>query len=132
MEQLGSSSGSSISDESQDTYQGTQCWMNIQIPKDVGARKWKKREKNRAAAQKSRQKQTQKADLLHQEHERLEKDNAALRKEIAQLTKERRFLSKVMQEHEPSCVMCCPDVYLGLLHNTHPLWTDEGLKVAAN
>lgn len=131
MEQLGSSSGSSISDESQDIYTGTQCYMNFQNPKDVG-RKWKKREKNRAAAQKSRQKQTQKADLLHQEHERLEKDNTALRKEIAQLTKEMRFLSKAMQDHEPSCIMCCPDMYQGLLHNTLPLWTDEGLKVAAN
>uniref|UniRef100_A0A4W6BS40 Basic leucine zipper transcriptional factor ATF-like n=1 Tax=Lates calcarifer TaxID=8187 RepID=A0A4W6BS40_LATCA len=52
------------------------------------AKKVMRREKNRIAAQKSRMRQTQKADSLHLESENLEKENAALRKEVKQLTEE--------------------------------------------
>ncbi|XP_036169445.1 basic leucine zipper transcriptional factor ATF-like isoform X1 [Myotis myotis] len=84
-------------------------------------RKVQRREKNRIAAQKSRQRQTQKADTLHlilgpgptlisnadpspsQESEDLEKQNAALRKEIKQLTEEMKYFTSVLSSHEPLC-----------------------------
>ncbi|XP_028677869.1 basic leucine zipper transcriptional factor ATF-like [Erpetoichthys calabaricus] len=62
-----------------------------------------RREKNRLAAQKSRMRQTQKADTLHLESENLEKENAALRKEIKRLTEEAKYLSAVLSSHEPLC-----------------------------
>uniref|UniRef100_H2LYY8 Basic leucine zipper transcriptional factor ATF-like n=1 Tax=Oryzias latipes TaxID=8090 RepID=H2LYY8_ORYLA len=62
-----------------------------------------RREKNRIAAQKSRMRQTQKADSLHLESENLEKENAALRKEVKQLTEEAKYLSSVLSSHEPLC-----------------------------
>ncbi|XP_037688189.1 basic leucine zipper transcriptional factor ATF-like isoform X1 [Choloepus didactylus] len=66
-------------------------------------RKVQRREKNRIAAQKSRQRQTQKADTLHLESEDLEKQNAALRKEIKQLTEEMKYFTSVLSSHEPLC-----------------------------
>ncbi|XP_006632264.1 basic leucine zipper transcriptional factor ATF-like [Lepisosteus oculatus] len=62
-----------------------------------------RREKNRIAAQKSRMRQTQKADSLHLESENLEKENAALRKEVQRLTEEAKHLSTVLSNHEPFC-----------------------------
>ncbi|XP_066533903.1 basic leucine zipper transcriptional factor ATF-like [Hoplias malabaricus] len=66
-------------------------------------RKVMRREKNRIAAQKSRQRQTQKADSLHLESESLEKENAALRKEVKRLTEEAKYLSMVLSNHESVC-----------------------------
>ncbi|XP_046877473.1 basic leucine zipper transcriptional factor ATF-like [Hypomesus transpacificus] len=62
-----------------------------------------RREKNRIAAQKSRMRQTQKADSLHLESENLEKENAALRKEVKRLTEEAKYLTSVLNNHEPLC-----------------------------
>ncbi|XP_072098587.1 basic leucine zipper transcriptional factor ATF-like [Mobula birostris] len=62
-----------------------------------------RREKNRLAAQKSRQRQTQKADTLHQESEHLERENVALRKEIALLNEELNYFSSVLKSHESLC-----------------------------
>ncbi|CAI5683649.1 unnamed protein product [Oreochromis niloticus] len=67
-----------------------------------------RREKNRIAAQKSRLRQTQKADSLHLESENLEKENAALRKEVKQLTEEAKYLSSVLSSHEPLCTGLAP------------------------
>ncbi|XP_069752154.1 basic leucine zipper transcriptional factor ATF-like [Narcine bancroftii] len=64
----------------------------------------RRREKNRIAAQKSRQKQTQRADILHQEYEQLERENASLRKEIQNLRDELKQWVEVVQQHEPHCV----------------------------
>ncbi|XP_038677603.1 basic leucine zipper transcriptional factor ATF-like [Scyliorhinus canicula] len=64
-----------------------------------------RREKNRLAAQKSRQRQTLKADTLHQESEELEKQNAALRKEIKQLNEELKYFSSVLKSHDSICSM---------------------------
>uniref|UniRef100_A0AAA9T7E9 Basic leucine zipper transcriptional factor ATF-like n=1 Tax=Bos taurus TaxID=9913 RepID=A0AAA9T7E9_BOVIN len=71
-------------------------------------RKVQRREKNRIAAQKSRQRQTQKADTLHLESEDLEKQNAALRKEIKQLTEEMKYFTSVLSSHEPLCSVLAP------------------------
>ncbi|XP_075315111.1 basic leucine zipper transcriptional factor ATF-like [Odontesthes bonariensis] len=72
------------------------------------AKKVMRREKNRIAAQKSRMRQTQKADSLHLESENLEKENAALRKEVKQLTEEAKYLSSVLSSHEPLCTGLAP------------------------
>nr|XP_056706711.1 basic leucine zipper transcriptional factor ATF-like [Euleptes europaea] len=66
-------------------------------------RKVQRREKNRIAAQKSRQRQTQKADTLHVESEDLERQNAALRREIKQLTEELKHFSTMLTSHETHC-----------------------------
>ncbi|XP_030071266.1 basic leucine zipper transcriptional factor ATF-like [Microcaecilia unicolor] len=66
-------------------------------------KKVQRREKNRIAAQKSRHRQTQKADTLHLESENLERENASLRKEIKQLTEELKYFSSLLSSHEPLC-----------------------------
>ncbi|KAM6138556.1 LOW QUALITY PROTEIN: basic leucine zipper transcriptional factor ATF-like 3 [Phoenicopterus ruber ruber] len=64
-------------------------------------RKVRRREKNRAA-QRSRKKQTQKADKLHEEYESLER-NTSLKREIGKLTDEMKHLSEVLKDHEKIC-----------------------------
>ncbi|XP_072283696.1 basic leucine zipper transcriptional factor ATF-like [Pyxicephalus adspersus] len=66
-------------------------------------KKVQRREKNRIAAQKSRQRQTQKADTLHVESENLERVNAALRREIRLLREEIKYLTYVLSSHQPAC-----------------------------
>ncbi|XP_061204328.1 basic leucine zipper transcriptional factor ATF-like 3 isoform X1 [Neopsephotus bourkii] len=66
-------------------------------------RKVRRREKNRVAAQRSRKKQTQKADKLHEEYESLEQENTSLRREIGKLTDEMKHLSEVLKDHEKVC-----------------------------
>uniref|UniRef100_A0A803Y1J3 Basic leucine zipper ATF-like transcription factor 3 n=1 Tax=Meleagris gallopavo TaxID=9103 RepID=A0A803Y1J3_MELGA len=63
----------------------------------------RRREKNRVAAQRSRKKQTQKADKLHEEYESLEQENTSLKKEIGKLTDEMKHLSEVLKDHEKIC-----------------------------
>ncbi|XP_034555516.1 basic leucine zipper transcriptional factor ATF-like [Notolabrus celidotus] len=72
------------------------------------AKKVMRREKNRIAAQKSRMRQTQKADSLHLESENLEKENAALRKEVKQLTEEAKYLTSMLSSHESVCTSLAP------------------------
>uniref|UniRef100_A0A8C6QVT1 Basic leucine zipper transcription factor, ATF-like 3 n=1 Tax=Nannospalax galili TaxID=1026970 RepID=A0A8C6QVT1_NANGA len=79
-----------------------------QSPEDDD-RKVRRREKNRVAAQRSRKKQTQRADKLHEEYECLEQENAVLRREISKLTEELRHLSEALKEHEKMCpLLLCP------------------------
>ncbi|XP_065258200.1 basic leucine zipper transcriptional factor ATF-like 3 [Emys orbicularis] len=66
-------------------------------------RKIRRREKNRVAAQRSRKKQTQKADKLHEEYECLEQENTSLKREIGKLTDEMKHLSEVLKDHEKIC-----------------------------
>ncbi|KAM8815125.1 basic leucine zipper transcriptional factor ATF-like 2 isoform 2-T2 [Rhynchonycteris naso] len=67
-------------------------------------RQLKKKQKNRASAQRSRQKHTDKADALHQ-HESLEKRNRALWKEIHDLKAELDWWSQTLSMHEHRCLM---------------------------
>uniref|UniRef100_A0A5F8AJ96 Basic leucine zipper ATF-like transcription factor 3 n=1 Tax=Macaca mulatta TaxID=9544 RepID=A0A5F8AJ96_MACMU len=93
-----------------------------QSPEDDD-RKVRRREKNRVAAQRSRKKQTQKADKLHefyasvnsdgeeteQEYECLEQENTMLRREIGKLTEELKHLTEALKEHEKMCpLLLCP------------------------
>ncbi|XP_021120982.1 basic leucine zipper transcriptional factor ATF-like 3 [Heterocephalus glaber] len=78
-------------------------------PNNDDDRKVRRREKNRVAAQRSRKKQTQKADQLHEEYECLEQENAMLRREIAKLNEELQQLSLALKEHEKMCpLLLCP------------------------
>ncbi|KAM9703215.1 basic leucine zipper transcriptional factor ATF-like 3 [Menidia menidia] len=71
-------------------------------------RRLKKREKNRVAAQKSRKRQTQRADLLHQACELLEQTNRQLRREVDSLSEEQQLLVEALRAHEPLCpIMHC-------------------------
>lgn len=70
-------------------------------------RQLRKKQKNRAAAQRSRQKHTNKADALHQQHESLEKQNHALRKEIQALQAELAWWSQTLHVHERLCPLDC-------------------------
>lgn len=67
------------------------------------SKKVMRREKNRLAAKKSRHRQTQRADTLHQESDDLERENVALRKEIARLNAELRYFSALLKSHESRC-----------------------------
>ncbi|MBN3294888.1 BATF factor, partial [Amia calva] len=78
-----------------------------------------RREKNRIAAQKSRMRQTQKADTLHLESENLEKENAALRKEVQRLTEEAKHLSTVLSNHEPFCSAPLSSQTSDILYSPH-------------
>ncbi|KAM5319359.1 basic leucine zipper transcriptional factor ATF-like 2 isoform 2-T2 [Glossophaga mutica] len=66
-------------------------------------RQLKKKQKNRASAQRSRQKHTDKADALHQ-HESLEKHNHALLKEIQDLQSELAWWRRTWHVHEHLCL----------------------------
>ncbi|KAG8443737.1 hypothetical protein GDO86_009058, partial [Hymenochirus boettgeri] len=80
---------------------------------DISDRKVRRREKNRVAAQRSRKKQTQKADKLHEEYECLEQENSSLKKEIGKLTDELKHLSQVLKDHEQICpYLLCPVNYV--------------------
>ncbi|KAK2504804.1 hypothetical protein MC885_017385 [Smutsia gigantea] len=65
----------------------------------------KKKQKNRVAAQRSRQKHTDKADALHQQHESLEKHNHALQKEIQALQAELVWWTQNLRMHQRLCLM---------------------------
>ncbi|XP_012876473.1 PREDICTED: basic leucine zipper transcriptional factor ATF-like 2 isoform X2 [Dipodomys ordii] len=77
-------------------------------------RQLKKKQKNRVAAQRSRQKHTDKADALH-EHESLEKHNHALRKEIHTLQAELTWWSRTLHLHERQCPLKCASTPTPLL-----------------
>ncbi|KAM4013218.1 basic leucine zipper transcriptional factor ATF-like isoform 1-T3 [Anomaloglossus baeobatrachus] len=79
----------------------TNCSSKQNFSEDM--KKVERREKNRFAAQKSRQRQTQKADTLHVESENLELLNAALRREIRCLRHQLKCLTCVLSNHQPQC-----------------------------
>ncbi|KAM4522861.1 LOW QUALITY PROTEIN: basic leucine zipper transcriptional factor ATF-like 3 [Odontesthes bonariensis] len=82
-------------------------------------RRLRRREKNRAAAQKSRKRQTQRADLLHETCELLEQRNRQLRREVDSLSEEQHLLTEALRAHEPFCpIMHCS-------YASSPLQTDN-------
>ncbi|XP_030628064.1 basic leucine zipper transcriptional factor ATF-like 3 [Chanos chanos] len=70
---------------------------------DDDDKRLKRREKNRVAAQRSRKRQTQRADELHEAYECLEQENSSLRKEVQLLIEEQRLLTEALKAHEPLC-----------------------------
>ncbi|XP_026551163.1 basic leucine zipper transcriptional factor ATF-like 3 [Pseudonaja textilis] len=82
---------------------------------DDDERRVRRREKNRVAAQRSRKKQTQKADKLHEEYECLEQENSSLKREIGKLTDEVKHLSEVLRNHEKICPLLHCALNFGLI-----------------
>ncbi|CAM5166262.1 unnamed protein product [Natator depressus] len=117
---LSQSSTSCLSEDSQDG--------NILMPgvNSLEEKKLKRRQKNRAAAQRSRQKHTEKADELHQQHEKLEQDNTALKKEIETLKEELKYWTQMLKNHESTC----PDMLTPSLPTQTPIlhWLAEELN----
>ncbi|KAM9495731.1 basic leucine zipper transcriptional factor ATF-like 3 [Clarias gariepinus] len=75
-------------------------------------RRMKRREKNRVAAQRSRKRQTQRADELHEAYEYLEQQNSLLKKEVQLLLEEQRRLAEALNLHEPLCPVLNANVNL--------------------
>lgn len=71
----------------------------------TGNRGTKRQAKNRDAARKSRKKQTERADELHEELQNLEQSNSALQKEIASLKREFHRYTTALERHEPFCCL---------------------------
>ncbi|NP_001091208.1 basic leucine zipper transcriptional factor ATF-like isoform X1 [Xenopus laevis] len=92
------------SDRNEQGYSSSPPSSNKQDSSD-DTKKNHRREKNRIAAQKSRQRQTEKADSLHIESENLERLNSALRGEISGLREELKYLTCVLSTHQPVCVL---------------------------
>ncbi|XP_052047706.1 basic leucine zipper transcriptional factor ATF-like 2 isoform X2 [Apodemus sylvaticus] len=82
------------------------CQANTPQDLEESQNQLKKKQKNRLAAQRSRQKHTSKADALHQ-HESLEKQNCALRKEIQALQSELAVWGRSLHLHERLCGVDC-------------------------
>ncbi|XP_078799204.1 basic leucine zipper transcriptional factor ATF-like 3 isoform X2 [Oryzias latipes] len=82
-------------------------WQVQQCTLDEG-RRLKRREKNRVAAQRSRKRQMQRADLLHEACELLEQRNKSLKREVESLSEEQHFLTEALRAHEPFCpsILC--------------------------
>ncbi|XP_067118092.1 basic leucine zipper transcriptional factor ATF-like 2 [Osmerus mordax] len=68
----------------------------------------KRKERNRDAARKSRKKQTDKADLLHQELQGLEKAKSTLEKEILGLRRDHKLYSCALVQHQACCSLLLP------------------------
>ncbi|XP_021454099.2 basic leucine zipper transcriptional factor ATF-like 3 [Oncorhynchus mykiss] len=75
----------------------------------------KRRENNRMAAQKSRNRQTQRADELHKAYECLDQKNRLLKKEVQFLSEEQMRLTEALKAHEPLCLIrhCVPTLGSG-------------------
>ncbi|XP_042368712.1 flocculation protein FLO11 [Plectropomus leopardus] len=71
----------------------------------MGDRGRKRQEKNRDAARRSRRKQTERADELHEELQGLERSNSALKKEIAALKKDLHLYMTALERHKPFCCL---------------------------
>ncbi|KAG7498016.1 basic leucine zipper transcriptional factor ATF-like 2 [Solea senegalensis] len=71
----------------------------------VGHTGMKRRAKNRDAARRTRRKQTERADELHEELQCLEQANSAFQKEIAALKKDFHHYTDVLAHHEPYCLL---------------------------
>ncbi|XP_041094052.1 fos-related antigen 1-like [Polyodon spathula] len=62
-----------------------------------------RRERNKLAAAKCRNRRRELTDTLQAETEKLESDKAALQKEVSELEKEKEKLELVLQAHQPIC-----------------------------
>uniref|UniRef100_A0ABM5F9M7 Basic leucine zipper transcriptional factor ATF-like 3 n=1 Tax=Pogona vitticeps TaxID=103695 RepID=A0ABM5F9M7_9SAUR len=97
------------------TLQRSSSSEGAQQSHEEDERKVRRREKNRVAAQRSRKKQTQKADKLHEEYECLEQENISLKREIGKLTDELKHLSEALRNHEKVCPLLHCSLNFGLI-----------------
>lgn len=64
-----------------------------------------RQDKNRNSARKSRRKQMERADELHEELQCLERSNSAIKKEIAALKKDLHLYTSALERHQPFCCL---------------------------
>nr|XP_020499334.1 basic leucine zipper transcriptional factor ATF-like 2 [Labrus bergylta] len=101
--QYDSNSPSSMSaEENHSNNAGSEREGEVQQEGRGGVRRQKK---NRDAARKSRKKQTERADELHEELQTLERSNTALKKEIASLKKDFNLYTTALERHVPVCTL---------------------------
>ncbi|XP_066281346.1 uncharacterized protein [Branchiostoma lanceolatum] len=67
-----------------------------------------RRERNRVAAAKCRNKKRERGELLQEESERLESHNERLKSEISRLQEEKEKIAYLLQFHRPTCIMKAP------------------------
>ncbi|XP_035677294.1 uncharacterized protein LOC118416309 isoform X1 [Branchiostoma floridae] len=67
-----------------------------------------RRERNRIAAAKCRNKKRERGELLQEESERLESQNERLKSEISRLQEEKEKIAYLLQFHRPTCIMKAP------------------------
>uniref|UniRef100_A0AAY5EE62 BZIP domain-containing protein n=1 Tax=Electrophorus electricus TaxID=8005 RepID=A0AAY5EE62_ELEEL len=84
-------------------HKGLKTDSPASVSSDDDEKRMKRREKNRVAAQRSRKRQTQRADELHEAYECLEQQNSLLKKEVQVLLEEQKRLAEALQSHEPLC-----------------------------
>ncbi|XP_075060496.1 fos-related antigen 2 isoform X1 [Mixophyes fleayi] len=87
-----------------------------------------RRERNKLAAAKCRNRRRELTDKLQAETEKLEHEKSGLQKEIAELTKEKDKLEFMLVAHSPMCKIH-PDERNGPSHNTHTVRTMMGSRV---
>uniref|UniRef100_A0A8D3B5J8 Basic leucine zipper ATF-like transcription factor 2 n=1 Tax=Scophthalmus maximus TaxID=52904 RepID=A0A8D3B5J8_SCOMX len=102
------SPGSLSAEEGNSNTAGSVSPLRLLEPREgegqqVGGMRTTRRAKNRDAARKTRHKQTERADELHEELQQLEWSNSALQKEIAALKKDLHRYTKALAHHEPHC-----------------------------
>ncbi|XP_046375543.1 cyclic AMP-dependent transcription factor ATF-3-like [Haliotis rubra] len=71
-------------------------------PEEV-ERQHRRREQNRRAAMKFRQKKKDRTEILLRETQKLQNANTTLRDEIDRLVRERNHLTEVLSAHQPRC-----------------------------
>jgi len=76
--------------------------VNELAPQDA-VRRLRRRERNKVAATKCRNKKKARTGILMKESEILDAQNKALKLEISKLESEKHHLMDILQEHEPSC-----------------------------
>ncbi|XP_018411115.1 PREDICTED: fos-related antigen 2 isoform X2 [Nanorana parkeri] len=87
-----------------------------------------RRERNKLAAAKCRNRRRELTDKLQAETEKLEQEKSGLQKEIAELQKEKDKLEFMLVAHSPMCKIH-PEERTSAIHNPHPVRTVMGSRV---
>ncbi|XP_051510449.1 protein c-Fos-like isoform X1 [Myxocyprinus asiaticus] len=84
-------------------FSGRRKWVKDQLSPEEEERKRIRRERNKLAAAKCRNRRRELTNSLQAETDSLEEDKAALQSEIASLLKEKESLEHILSAHKPHC-----------------------------
>ncbi|XP_067274194.1 protein c-Fos isoform X1 [Pseudorasbora parva] len=98
-----SSSHSTDAKPARKTFTGRRKGVKDQLSPEEEERKKIRRERNKLAAAKCRNRRRELTNSLQAETDNLEEDKAALQSEIANLLKEKERLELILSAHEPHC-----------------------------
>ncbi|KAL1253938.1 hypothetical protein QQF64_016167 [Cirrhinus molitorella] len=79
--------------------------MKREVTPEEGDRKKRRRERNKIAAAKCRNKKKEKTDNLQKESEKLESINAELKAQIEELKNQKQQLVYMLNLHRPTCIV---------------------------